>query len=164
MSAALATAIEDALAAALQAQPWWRRWSNTICAFASAMVTLGTWATATWTGMPQTAATVLGAVVMVAGVLAQRATRNGLTPRGNADVATALRGVAPRSAAPRYTAGDLMAMRAQRFADDVAGTVVDRARAAGWSEHDPRYLGLAAGDAAQASLVAEPGGRHRRPE
>lgn len=151
MSAALATAIEDALAAALQAQPWWRRWSNTICAFASATVTLGTWATATWTGMPQTAATVLGAVVMVAGVLAQRATRNGLTPRGNADVATALRGVAPRSAA----------MRAQRFADDVAGTVVDRARAAGWSEHDPRYLGLAAGDAAQAFLAAV-GGRHTR--
>ena len=78
---------------------------------------LGTWATATWTGMPQTAATVLGAVVMDCRVLAQRATRNGLTPQGNADVATALRGVAPVGGAAGYTAGDLMAMRAQRFAE-----------------------------------------------
>ena len=97
---ALAPAIEDALARALEAQPWWRRWSNTVVAFASATVTLGTWAAATWTDMPPALATVLGAVVMVAGVLAQRSTRNGFTPRGNVDVAAALRGVAAPAIRP----------------------------------------------------------------
>jgi len=85
--------IADALMDALAEQPWYRRYSNTVTAFASATVTLGTWAAATWTDLHPHRATVLGVVVMVAGVIAQRATQNGLTPRSDVTVLDALTGV-----------------------------------------------------------------------
>ncbi|MGB3602706.1 MAG: hypothetical protein WBA38_04035 [Gordonia sp. (in: high G+C Gram-positive bacteria)] len=81
-----ANMIGTILDAALKTQPWYARYANTIVMACSMLVTLGTWATATYTDLPPAVAVVIGSVVAVASVLVTRATPNGITPRGNARV------------------------------------------------------------------------------
>ncbi|WFN94182.1 hypothetical protein [Gordonia sihwensis] len=152
--------LSSVLDAAIKDQPWYRRYSNTITAAAAGVVALGTWVTMTWTDLPPVVATIIGGVVMVAGVLAQRSTKNGLTPRGTREtldvIAPTIEGVvADAAAGARQTAGDVL--------DAHRADTLDLARSRGWSEHDPRFLGLPPEQSAQRFLDAldtSPGGRH----
>ncbi|KXT55919.1 hypothetical protein Y710_16340 [Gordonia sp. QH-12] len=189
--------LSSVLDAAIKDQPWYRRYSNTITAAAAGVVALGTWVTMTWTDLPPVVATIIGGVVMVAGVLAQRSTKNGLTPRGTREtldvIAPTIEGVvADAAAGARQTAGDVLdAHRAQIpdaieakldgllaalgqqqaspqasaniSAPSMSSDTLDLARSRGWSEHDPRFLGLPPEQSAQRFLDAldtSPGGRH----
>lgn len=80
------TAATNAVIDALIAQPWWKRYANTVTTAAGGLVTLGTWALTTELGLPRPVQIGLGVLVLVASVVASRATRNGVTPRGNSDV------------------------------------------------------------------------------
>lgn len=134
--------VEAVLDVAVVNQPWYKRYAGTVTAAASGVVALGTWVTATWTDLPASVATVLGVVVLVASILAQRATKNGLTPRGNTDVADVL-----------DTAADV--------ATETVGDLVDFAKSLGWTEHDPRYIGMTAIESARAFLESTNQGRHQ---
>ncbi|WP_078345071.1 hypothetical protein [Mycobacteroides chelonae] len=80
------TAATNAVIDALAAQPWWKRYANTVTTAAGGLVTLGTWALTTELGLPRPVQIALGVMVLVASVVASRATKNGVTPRGNTDV------------------------------------------------------------------------------
>lgn len=109
------TVLESVLKVAILDQPWYRRYANTVTALAAGLVVLGTWVTATWVDLPAWAATAIGTVVMVASVLAQRATKNGLTPRGTKETLDVL--------TPQIERGE-------RLVRETAGEVAERAQGA----------------------------------
>jgi hypothetical protein len=80
------TAATGALLDILDQQPWYRRFAGTITTAAGGVATLGTWALSTELGLPRPVQLALGVLVMVAGIVAARATRNGATPRGDGRV------------------------------------------------------------------------------
>lgn len=133
--------IGNALADELSKQPWWRRYAGTATMAATMIVTLGTWVTTTYADLPSPVSIVIGAVVAVAGVVAARAVPNGITPRGNEQVEAAIAGEVSR-----------YEVRSR----DVATMVIDpmaEAVARGFSEHDPRYIGMTTIAAARAYLA-----------
>lgn len=153
------------LDAAVIQQPWYRRWSNTVVMACTGLVTLATWLTATWTDMPPVVASIIGGIVLVASVLIQRSTRNGLTPRGTRETIDALapkvdQAIADAAATARQTAGDL-AGQARIVVPGSVDDLIDIARSRGWTEHDPRFLGLPPADAARRFLDAL-SGRHAK--
>lgn len=83
-------AATNAVLDVLAAQPWWRRYANTVFTVASGVATFGTWALTTELGLPAPAKAALGLLVLIASVVGARATRNGVTPRGNTDVLDAV--------------------------------------------------------------------------
>lgn len=132
--------VANVLADALEQQPWWKRYAGTITMACSMLVAFGTWVTTTYVDLPRPAMVAVGAIVAIAGVIAARATPNGITPRSNAvierDVATEL---GHYVIAARDTAAE--------YADPIAAAV-----ARGFTEHDPRYLGMTLDQAARAYL------------
>lgn len=170
----------QALDSALVRQPWYRRYANTITATAGVIVTLGTWTLTTVNGLPEWAAVGIGAAVGVLAVVAQRATPNGITPRGNRAIVDV---AAPRIDAAVAASGEVMdrlqlPVRVENKLDEVLdgvrdalgvvpatgprhalavtdpGEVIEKARAYGWTEHDPRYLGLTTAESARRYLAA----------
>ena len=154
--------LTGALIDAIAEQPWWRRYAGTVTAAATGLVALIGWVTATWTSLPPAVSTILGAVLMVASVVAQRATRNGLTPRGAQDTVDALRDRVDTAITDTVqSAVEQVADAMSRDLPQPAVDVIEMARERGWTEHDPRFLGLAAEDAARRFLAALTG-RHAR--
>lgn len=134
--------VGNVLVDALAQQPWWRRYAGTITMAATMLVTLGTWITTTYTtSLPEPVVVVVGAVVAVAGVIAARAVPNGVTPRGNATIERAVATeLGHYQVAARQTAAE--------YADPIAEAV-----RRGWTEHDPRYIGMTTVNAARAFLA-----------
>lgn len=83
-------AATNAVIDVLAAQPWWKRYANTVTTTASGVATFGTWALTTELGLPVPAKAAIGVLVLVASIVGARATRNGVTPRGNTDVLDAV--------------------------------------------------------------------------
>lgn len=79
-------AAENALVDVMAAQPWWRQHANTVTAAATGVGTMGAWLLTTDLGLPAWVQAIVGVLVGFAGVVATRATKNGVTPRGNKDV------------------------------------------------------------------------------
>lgn len=90
MNTDTSTIIADALADAIEKQPAWRRFLPTIVTAAGVAATLLTWIIGNY-ALDGTAAVVLGSVVAVLSVIAQRGTPNGLTPRSNVLAQAAVR-------------------------------------------------------------------------
>lgn len=78
--------VAAALAEALTRQPWWRRYAGTVTAVLAGVATMVPVIATAWADAPAWIVTILGAASVVVVALSERLTRNGLTPRGNADV------------------------------------------------------------------------------
>ena len=133
--------VGNVLADALYHQPWWKRYANTIVAGLTMTATLITWILMSWADAPNIVKTTLGAAAVIIGILLQRATPNGVTPRGNQQLQTKV-------------AAELEHYQVQ--ARDVVTDLADPIAAAverGFSEHDPRYIGMTTIAAARAYLA-----------
>ena len=77
------TSVSDSLAevaaAAINAQPWYRRSANTVVAALGAAVVFLTWLATSSLGLPEWALAVAGGLAAVVQVISVRLTRNGLT-------------------------------------------------------------------------------------
>ncbi|WP_411815482.1 hypothetical protein [Gordonia sp. SND2] len=134
--------VANVLADALQTQPWYKRNANTVVAIASAVVTLGTWLTATYVdSIPTPVAVVIGFLVALASIIVTKMTPNGITTRGNEKVETAV-----ATELQHYT------VQARQTAAEIVDPIAE-AVARGWSEHDPRYIGMTTLAAARAFLT-----------
>lgn len=78
--------VAAALDEALRSQPWWKRYAGTVTAIVSGLATLIPIVLTVWAGAPAWIVTVLGGAAVVLMALSQRLTKNGITPRGNAEV------------------------------------------------------------------------------
>lgn len=134
--------VGNVLSDALAKQPWWKRYAGTVTMAVSVLVTLGTWILTTYAAsLPETASIAIGGIVAVLSVIAARAVPNGITPRGNEQIKQAV-----GSELQHYT------VQARQTAAEVVDPIAE-AVARGWSEHDPRYIGMTAVDAARSFLA-----------
>lgn len=133
--------VGNVLADTLTAQPWWKRYSNTIVAALTMTGTLITWLLMSWADAPSAVKASLGVAAVIVGIVVQRATPNGITPRGNQSITEAVTGELEHYEVHARDA-------ATSFADPIAEAV-----ARGFSEHDPRYIGMTTINAARAYLA-----------
>lgn len=112
-------AVQTAIATAIEAQPWYRRFANTVNAslggVAGALATLA--AAYTATGRADSTAVLVGAAAVIAAGIAARLTKNGVTP-STGETITAV--VAAQTAPVDVTAAVRDAVRAELDARDTA--------------------------------------------
>ena len=135
--------VSNALADALQAQPWWKRYANTVVAALTMTGTFLAWLLMSWADAPGIAKTILGIAAVIVGVLVQRLTPNGVTPRGNQTLQDKV-----AAELEHYDVQQKVRDVVTDFADPIAAAV-ER----GFSEHDPRYIGMTTIAAARAYLA-----------
>lgn len=112
-------AVQTAIATAIEAQPWYRRFANTVNAslggVAGALATLA--AAYAATGRADSTAVLVGAAAAIAAGIAARLTKNGVTP-STGEAITAV--VADQTAPIDVTAAVRDAVRAELDARDTA--------------------------------------------
>lgn len=112
-------AVQTAIATAIEAQPWYRRFANTVNAslggVAGALATLA--AAYAATGRADSTAVLVGAAATIAAGIAARLTKNGVTPSTGATISAA---VAAQTAPVDVAAAVRDAVRAELDARDTA--------------------------------------------
>lgn len=112
-------AVQTAIATAIEAQPWYRRFANTVNAslggVAGALATLA--AAYAATGRADSTAVLVGAAATIAAGIAARLTKNGVTPSTGATISAV---VAAQTAPVDVIAAVRDAVRAELDARDTA--------------------------------------------
>lgn len=112
-------AVQTAIATAIEAQPWYRRFANTVNASlggaAGALATLA--AAYAATGRADSTAVLVGAAAAIAAGIAARLTKNGVTPSTGATISAV---VAAQTAPVDVTAAVRDAVRVELDARDTA--------------------------------------------
>lgn len=72
--------LQDKLRELLEAQPWWKRSSNTVTSAVGGLVAFAWWLSATGADLPTEVTYAIAAVIFIGGVLGVKQTKNGITP------------------------------------------------------------------------------------
>ncbi|KXP11672.1 hypothetical protein AXK57_21555 [Tsukamurella pulmonis] len=125
---AVATAATNAVLDILDEQPWYKRYAGTITTAAGGIVTFGTWLATAELGLPKSAQIAIGAVVLVASVVAARATKNGQTPRTSQEILDKIVPTITEAVSPQ--AGSLDKLVQDKAAEAASAAAAQAAQAA----------------------------------
>ena len=132
--------IAGALAGAVEDQPWYKRYSNTVVVALTAIVGLAGVLASAGFGAPMWLTAALGGIVAVGQPLIQRLTKNGMTPRG---VDQTLSVIAPAvEEAVASARADNIVDQVTKTAKGALDDILQEAKSLGWDPDNPLLIGM----------------------